>query len=62
MIPSEIEAIKADFGVNSRRLLALYNDNIGCPLSSELEDAAQKADAAYEALKRLDMAMERSAV
>lgn len=49
----EIEAIKADLGVGSRRLNSLYNHNTGEAYSSDLCEAAQKADAAYEALKRV---------
>lgn len=50
---SELEAIKADFGVGSRRLSQIYNENPSVECGSDLFDAADKADAAYEALKRV---------
>lgn len=49
----ELEAIKADFGVGSRRLREIYNDNLGFEADYELCDAFDKADTAYEAMKRL---------
>lgn len=54
----ELESIKADFGVGSRRLSELYNNNLGSGIGSDLYDAADKADAAYEALKRVIEALE----
>lgn len=53
MDKQELELIKADLGVNSRRLMQLYNENIGSELSRDLCEAANKADAAYEAMKRV---------
>lgn len=54
----ELETISADFGVGSRRLSSLYNANLSSDQSSVLYDAADKADAAYEAMKRLLEALE----
>jgi hypothetical protein len=53
MDKKELELIKANLGCDSRRLNQLYNDNTGAACSSDLYEAAQKADAAYEAMKRV---------
>lgn len=58
MDKTELEAIKADLGVNSRRLNQLYNDNRGHPAADHLYEATQKADAAYEAMKIVVAIME----
>lgn len=51
MSKSELEVIKANLGCDSRRLMQLYNENIGTEYSRDLCEAANKADAAYEAMK-----------
>ena len=49
----KLESISADFGVGSRLLSQIYNANTGADYGPDLFDAADKADAAYEALKRV---------
>ena len=49
----ELDSIKADFGVGSRRLRELYNENLGFEADFELCNAFDKADTAYEAMNRL---------
>lgn len=55
---AELELIKADLGVNSRRLMQLYNDNLDTEQSSDLCEAAQKSDSAYEAMKSVLQSLE----
>lgn len=49
----ELESIKADFGVGSRRLYEIYNEDTSAEDASLICEAANKADAAYEALTRI---------
>jgi hypothetical protein len=58
MMKAEIEQMKAELGCGSRRLFQLYDQSLGREYSSELSAAAQAADAAYEALKRVLNIME----
>jgi hypothetical protein len=53
MDKKELELITAELGCNSRRLSQIYNANTSSACSSDLYEAAQKADSAYEAMKRV---------
>lgn len=53
MDKQEIATLKAGFGCDSRRLNQIYNETLGHPASADLCEAAQRADEAYEALKRV---------